>query len=144
MNTTTTSTLPFPGIVRSYLQTSPYETENGYLIQQTEEGFRFLFVDEDESDPVRGDFFPTEKRALLSALDNWNRFSGDETTGGLDMTELVRDAQELDAGEIEAIAATVRKEFSGLLTAVQQRALVEAVVSTVDSLSAATLVGRSL
>lgn len=84
-----------PGIIATYT-----EDELGYLIQQTEDGFRYIGVEYGEDDDF-GPFVASKKEALRGAVADW-RENGQGDSWAAWSRQMAKDAVAPDAREVDA------------------------------------------
>ena len=92
-----------PGIVAQYT-----ENDLGYLIQQTEDGFRYLAVELGEDD-FFGPFVASKKAALQSAVTDW-RENGQGDSWAAWSKQMAKDSV-ADGADPELIAAVLTEDL---------------------------------
>ena len=98
-----------PGIVAEYV-THGY----GYLIQKTEDGFRFIAVEAGEEDDF-GPTLATKLEATIAARKNWHSYDGKDSDYRWSQ-ELAKDADIPERVEVDAIASIIGAEAAAKLT----------------------------
>lgn len=85
--------------VRSGIIATYTEYDLGYLIQQTEDGFRYIGVEGGEED-IFGDFYGSKKVALQSAVSDW-RENGQGDSWATWSRQMAKDSVASDASTID-------------------------------------------
>ena len=98
-----------PGIVATYTT-----NEFGYLIQKTEEGFRWIAVEAGETDDF-GPYFATRKAAIQDARSSWHGYGGKDSAWpwAMEMAKAATAPERVEADAlIELISSEVGTELS--------------------------------
>lgn len=115
-----------PGIVATYTT-----NEFGYLIQKTEEGFRWIAVEAGETDDF-GPYFVTRKAAIQDARSSWNGYGYNDSEWPWSK-RLAKDATAPERIEADAIAELIGAEVAAKLTSEEITALAAKIAALVNA-----------
>jgi len=115
-----------PGIVGTYTT-----NEFGYLIQKTEEGFRWIAVEAGETDDF-GPYFATRKAAMQDARSSWHGYGGKDSAWPWAM-ELAKDAIAPERVEADALVELISSEVGTELSAEKTASLAAKIAELVNS-----------
>ena len=115
-----------PGIVSTYTT-----NEFGYLIQKTEEGFRWIAVEAGETDDF-GPYLATRKAAIQDARSSWHGYGGKDSAWPWAM-ELAKDSTAPERVEADALIELISSEVGTELSAEKIAALAAKIATLVNA-----------